>query len=357
MNRTSLSLAALGALVSACATADNRDVARDAVPIGPAPETLEPPQPEAPESSLPTQADPTGAGPAPRVAGAGDAAAAALRPTGDVNWPSGVDAQDGAVPVASVGGRDILLTDLVSKWMLRDPDGVRAILDDLVLSRIVAMESGALGIELPKGSVEGVVRDRVRVLGERAQAAGAPDLESFVKARLGMEPTDFEQELVQEAAVDLLAPRCVRAWLLGSERREFRVIVVETQAGADEVQARLAAGEDFAALARELSVDPSKSEGGRMPPVVRGDQPLARTAFAANLGEVVGPIEEGEGFVFLVVDETGAPRTGSWTDIGAEVEESLERRGVEDPEFWQWKDAMFRRYEIDVSPFLRLTER
>ena len=52
MNRTLLSLAALGVLAGACASADNREGARDAVPIGPAPETLEPPEPERVEATI-----------------------------------------------------------------------------------------------------------------------------------------------------------------------------------------------------------------------------------------------------------------------------------------------------------------
>src|SRR5271154_3350645 len=45
---------------------------------------------------------------------------------------------------------------------------------------------------------------------------------------------------------------------------ELRIIVVDSSAKADRIVQRLRSGEDFAALARELSIDPTASEGGSM---------------------------------------------------------------------------------------------
>jgi tetratricopeptide (TPR) repeat protein len=45
---------------------------------------------------------------------------------------------------------------------------------------------------------------------------------------------------------------------------ELRIIVVDTSAKADRIVQRLKSGEDFAALAREFSIDPTASDGGAM---------------------------------------------------------------------------------------------
>lgn len=299
---------------------------------------------------------PAGAAAAPDAAAADGAAGPAseeVRPTGAVSWPRGVDG-DGSVTIARVGGQDIALTDMVSKWMLRDPDGVRAILDDLILSQVVKFEAGALGIELPEGEIDRVVRGDIDDLAEQAKRAGAPNLERFIQARLGIDAQTFVDELGREAAIDLLAPRCVRAWILASERREFRIIAVEDEAAVREVQSRLDAGEAFADVARALSIDPTKDDGGRMAPVVRSDQPLAQIAFATEIGGVSEPVEDAGGFVLVHVESAPAALEGEWPAVGAAVEASLAERPVEDPEYWQWKDAMFERYEIDISPFLEL---
>src|SRR5580704_4407691 len=44
----------------------------------------------------------------------------------------------------------------------------------------------------------------------------------------------------------------------------LRIIVVDSPAKADRVTERLKSGEDFATLARELSIDPTASDGGSM---------------------------------------------------------------------------------------------
>lgn len=368
-SRAALAAALLLTGLSACGGgARNRTVERDAVPLSEAPTRIG--DEVADRGDAAAAAEPDGA---VADAGAGgnagadearggaapDAAAGpddALRPTGAVSWPQGVD-DGGSVTIARVGGQDIVLTDLVSKWMLRDPGGVRAILDDLILSQVVKFESGLLGIDLPEAEIDRVVQKKIRDVAAEAKEAGAPSPEAYIQARLGIDAETFVNELGMDAAIDLLAARCVRSWMLASERREFRIIAVDDVAAKQEVQARLDAGEPFEDVARALSVDPTKEDGGRMAPVVRGDQPLARIVFAHSVGEVADPVEDATGFVFVYVESAPEPQEGDWLAIGDAVEASLAERPVGDPEYWQWKDAMFERYDIDISPFLSLLER
>ena len=60
--------------------------------------------------------------------------------------------------------------------------------------------------------------------------------------------------------------------------------------------------------------------------------------------------------LIAIMKVEAAPKAfeGRWPEVSERVEQSLAERSVEDPEFWQWKDAMFRRHEIDISAFLRL---
>ena len=346
---TAALFAALGAV--ACSSPGNRPVDSERRPLAP----------EVPEVAANTGPEIAAAEPvdATEPAAAVDAEAEVAVPAIDdrsVAWPPTVDGSAQAM-VASVGGQGIPLTDLVSKWVLRDPDGVRAILDDLLLSRIVTFEAAALEVRLPDGVIADEVSRRMAGLERTAREVGAPDFEVYVKRRLGLEVAALRAELEREAAIDLLAPRCVRAWLLSSDRREIRAIAVDDRAAADQVQARLAKGDDFEALAREYSKDPSAEEGGRMPPVVRADQSLARTAFAIQVGSVSEPIQDARGFVFVKVVGAPDPLEGDWNAIGARVESDLAERPIEDPEFWQWKDAMYQRYDIDITPFLELASR
>ena len=57
-------------------------------------------------------------------------------------------------------------------------------------------------------------------------------------------------------------------------------------------------------------------------------------------------------FLFLQVEARHPARDVGWDVLGPEVEASLAVRTIEDPEFWQWKRAMTRRYEVDNRPLL-----
>lgn len=298
----------------------------------------------------------------PRASGQDAAAGDSASPGADasVSWPRGVDPGPDDIAnyaIGSVAGRKIPLSDLVAKWIWREPARVRAILDDLVLSRIIVFEAAALQIELPDGELEKAVEARLVRLEQQAKAAGKPSMEAYIQETLGMTPPTFMKYAQEESAIDLLAPRCVRSWLLMSDHREIRALTVKTKEDVEEVQRRLADGEPFESVARDLSVDPSKADGGRLPPVVRGGNlVLARTAFAADVGEVSGPIKDRDGFLFVKVEKAPEPLTGGWPDVGAAVEASLAARDVEDPEFWQWKNEILGRYDISMDPFLDLVK-
>ncbi|MEM9378844.1 MAG: peptidylprolyl isomerase [Planctomycetota bacterium] len=348
--------------VTACSSSSNRPVSKSARPIAAEPDAsprVAEPEPVAPAERAPAE---DGSRSASRSSSGSDVAsggtdASTPAPSGvddvAVSWPRSVDGT-ADVTIARVAGQDVPLGEFVKKWMLRYPEDVRGLLDDLVLSRIMLLEAAALGLQPPPKEVDGAVRRQLAQLDQQAKAAGAPDLETFIQARLGFEPRVFVRHLEEEAAIDVLAPRCVRAWLMSNERREVRAITVADQAGVDEVEARLARGDDFEEVAKELSTDASKEDGGRVPPLVRGESTLSRTAFAGEVGLVSGPVREGDTFLFVYVVAAPEVVEGSWDDVQEAVEASLAEQRVEDPEFWQWKEAMSARYDVDIQPFLEL---
>ncbi len=360
-----------------CAGPSNREVVGRPQPVAAAPKTLTPDEvkaeseravselaasaPDRAAGSAEAKPEDEGSKEASSTARVADDTTTAGRPADQaVSWPQGVDTSLDDVAnyaIGSVQGREIPLADLVAKWIWREPLRVRAILDDIVLSHIIVFEAAALQIDLPDGAINQAVEGRLAMLEREAKAAGKPSLEAYVQETLGMAPATFMKYAREEAAVDLLAPRCVRAWLLRNEHREISAITVKTEEEVDQVQARLARGEAFADVARDLSIDPSKEDGGRLPPVVRGsDLVLTRTAFAAEVGSVTGPIKDRAGMLFVMVDGAPKPIEGLWPEIGEQVEASLEERGIEDPEFWQWKAHMLGRYSVNMDPFLNLVK-
>lgn len=81
----------------------------------------------------------------------------------------------------------------------------------------------------------------------------------------------------------------------------LRLIRVRTRAAADEALRRVSAGEDFALVARALSLDASAAKGGDLGFVVAGDlsEPLRSAVAALRRGQVSAVVETTRGFVVV----------------------------------------------------------
>lgn len=112
------------------------------------------------------------------------------------------------------------------------------------------------------------------------------------------------------------------AQVASSSATEIRIIVVDSQTEAEHILDRLRAGEDFATLAREKSIDPSAANGGWLG---RIDPASLRTELREALSktdhrQLAGPVKISTGFAILKVEESGgdaktgaaaAPQSGS----------------------------------------------
>jgi tetratricopeptide (TPR) repeat protein len=89
---------------------------------------------------------------------------------------------------------------------------------------------------------------------------------------------------------------------------EIRIIVVESRSEAEQILKRLQAGEDFATLAREKSIDPSSTNGGSLgtldPASLRTE--LRDAVRGVGKGQLAGPVKISTGFAILKVEGSGA---------------------------------------------------
>jgi len=259
------------------------------------------------------------------------------------------------VLVARVAGDPIGVEELIQQLLRKEGVRLRDELEELIVARLVRVEAERLGLSADERQVDRNTEAAITELeAEVRQDDPQITFDRFVRGQLGLDPIEFRRRIRLGRELDWLATRCVRTWLFSNERAEVRVIVVESREAADQVGADLAAGKDFAEIARAVSVHESSEQGGAMPPVVRSDAALARLAFSTPVGQVGGPVFEQGSYLFLRVDGRAQPVSGSWAEVGAAVEASLEERTIEDPEYWQWKAAMQDRYEVDMQPFLDL---
>ena len=88
------------------------------------------------------------------------------------------------------------------------------------------------------------------------------------------------------------------------ERRDLRIVLTKTKAKADQAKRALDGGESFSKVAKRLSIDQaSKSQGGKLPGVAKGQQEKAldNAIFKAAKGKLVGPVKTQFGYYVLEV--------------------------------------------------------
>lgn len=261
-------------------------------------------------------------------------------------------ALDDAV-VAVVGDRAIMASELLAGLRQRDARLLNFHLNLLVGERLAQIAAERIGVLLDDDLVDS--RAAAAEAAFVAELDGAP-LEKVLRDELGVDPAAFRRRLSADARRELLTERVVRAWTLAQDTARVRILVASSAEVARATE-RFAAGESFAALASELSRDPTGAIGGLVPYVVRSERSrLARLAFRTEAGALGGPFElEDEGLELIVFVESFATgMDGVWSDVAPLVEASLLASEVSEEEYLQWQVAMEAAYFVDLGPISRL---
>jgi len=126
------------------------------------------------------------------------------------------------------------------------------------------------------------------------------------------------------------------------EERRARHILIAVDAGrteeaaralADEIAARLAKGEDFAALAAQYSGDPgSASRGGDLGFAAPGNyvEAFDKTLFALKAGETSPPVKTEFGFHIIRLDEVRPGAVQSLDQVRAQLADELRKQKAQD---------------------------
>jgi len=267
-----------------------------------------------------------------------------------------------ATLVGSVGGEGIDVQEFLSRLWVRDSGRVREVLEQIVFERLTLLEAERLGLAVDPADVDRVLADAYASMGAKLTEQGSQlTVAEHIRQNLGMDPAFYEQHMRSDAIVQLLAERCVRAWALENERTVVEVLDLAGEDALHQVQEGLDAGRDFADLAAEFGTE--KTPDGKPPrlSLVRSEShPLARLAFATEVGAVGGPLVQGSGYLLLRVVERLDPETSGSEDTPGtgpdrqHLEASLAAEEVDNLEFVQWRAAMVRRYDVDLAPLFEL---
>ncbi|MEL0166990.1 MAG: SurA N-terminal domain-containing protein [Pseudomonadaceae bacterium] len=146
----------------------------------------------------------------------------------------------------------------------------------------------------------------------------------------------FDQVEVDDEAVQQLYEREIGN--LAEQRRASHILIevgddeAAAKARIDEAAARIAAGEDFAKVAEELSDDTGSSgEGGDLGYIVKGsfDQAFDDALFALQPGEVSAPVRTSYGFQLVKLTDLKAPEVPSLDSMREQLVQELKTEQVE----------------------------
>jgi len=268
-----------------------------------------------------------------------------------VTWPEGD-------VVAKVNGVSILTKDYEDRLrrQLRyitqnyavdwnDPRAQQAIptLQAQVLDQLIAMEvlRQAADVENIEITAEDIQKELENV---RAQVLASPEYGSWEEFLEKDELT--EDEVLQMVADSLLVNRMLEAHGGSTEVEQVhaRHILVEDEETGREVLRRLAAGESFADLAAEYSIDPgSKDKGGDLGWFPRGRMvpEFEQAAFSLDVGETSELVQTQFGYHIILVEEKGV----------RELDPESARQ-MQEANFSKWLSA--QRSQAEVETFLPL---
>lgn len=166
-------------------------------------------------------------------------------------------------------------------------------------------------------------------------------LQQYVKERItaGIQLDEQEIRTYYEAH---------KSEFLQPARVTIRQVVLASEGEAKKARARLNS-QNFAELARELSIAPEASEGGLLGPFSKGEMPsLFDIAFEMSPGEIQGILKSTYGFHIIMLEKKVPKVQLGWEAARLRIEKLLSRKR-EDEEYKKWVEMALNSIPIKSS--------
>lgn len=250
-------------------------------------------------------------------------------------------------------------SDVITKDELYDvlvAQGGAAALDSLISDKIVDLELKKKGFEVAEKDVDSELQAMILQYGGQ---------ESFNQALASYGYT--ENDIKKNIKMNLSATKLVGADVVITdadtkayfeenkttfdtpEQVKASHILVADEAKAKEVKAKLSAGGDFAALAKEYSTDESNKDlGGDLGFFARGAMvpEFENAAFTLKIGDISEPIKTEFGYHIIKVAEKKEAKAATYEEAKAKINEILMAEKLP-AAFDTWMQAKYSEYKIE----------
>lgn len=226
--------------------------------------------------------------------------------------------EDSTKALAIINGKEITASEFDLRWSqlpefarktYAGPDGRKKFLEELITRELLLQESRKRGLDRDRALVERVERFKERSV-----------LDTLMREEVDSRITVTLEELKAYYAANpgsFTAPDDLRA----------SHILVKTEEDALDVKKRLDQGEDFAALAKKVSLDLStKFKGGDLGPIKKGQTvpQFEKTLLALKVGETSHPVATQFGYHVIKLNDRAMGTSLSFEDAKDQVKEQIQ---------------------------------
>ncbi|AHV95005.1 peptidylprolyl isomerase [Paenibacillus sabinae] len=270
---------------------------------------------------------------------------------------------EGEKTIAKVAGQSISLRQWQDELQKKHGDEVLL----AMLNRIaVGAEAKRLGISISDQEVDRELETAASGYGSKEQYYAQMESELGLTKEEVREETAYRLTLQAVATAGIIITDKEIDEYIRQNPDRFRpvkeiglsIIKVHTYMEAEQALDRIESGEDFAALAQEISIDEdSRIHGGRVGTVEDNDpfwpQELLKAAAGLSPGDVAGPFQVEGGYAVIQTDRVTAPPMPDDQEIRDQVRQELALEQA--PPLQQVEDNLRTKYgaAIDVDKGLQ----
>jgi foldase protein PrsA len=255
--------------------------------------------------------------------------------------------------VARVNGEVITKDEL---YDVLAAQGGKEALDTLISDKVINLELKKKGLEVSETDIDAELQKMI------AQYGGQETFNQAV-ASYGYTEDDIRKNIKMNLSATKLVGADVeitdadmkayfdqnKATFDVPEQVKANHILVADEAIAKEVKAKLTAGGDFAALAKEYSTDESnKEQGGELGFFSRGDMvpEFENVAFSLKAGEISEPVKTQFGYHIIKVTEKKEAKAATYEESKAQINDILMAEKLPTV-FDAWMQEKHTEYKIE----------
>lgn len=254
--------------------------------------------------------------------------------------------------VAKVNGESITKDELYA-FLVRQ--GGQQALESLIVDKIIYLEAEKQNIKISQEDIDKEIEQIIAQYGDEEAFTQTMEMYGY---SLEDVKKDIEMNLKIEALLepDISISEQEMKDYFEENKETFAVgeqvkashILVESKETAEEVKEKLSAGEDYAEMAKEYSIDTTtKEQGGALGFIKKGEtvSEFENAAFSLEVGSISEPVKTASGYHIIKVEEKKEAEEANYEESKDQIKEILFDEKIPTV-FNTWIQEKYDEYEI-----------